>query len=551
MDTIKTHPDLIPVAPSYGNNDNRNDANDLQKVASLPSDGGGQGLSLNWGATNIGEGAKLGDLCQKDKAKVAKLIQEVSAANAKLQSQEQRLERLRLQNGEIVSELADSKSKFNEAMGLLKKYQRRSAALQEEGEAVALEREKLKQRCVALAAETQQVTEERDELRARLENHGERYQNLAQSASLIPTLEETNKAQTEKVLALESSLAVAALQASKERAASNALLHAARLEQTQLKDEIRQLQEERIRLREELDSIRKQTSTAGHEEIETIRSRLEEQSNIVETLRKENAALLQTLEEERAAAKEKEKLASQSTSDSIKLLQEMVSSLQGEVRAIGGKQHDRISRNSIEGETYSRNNRQSHNAVERQNNMANFHTSSVPFVSMNSVSSMHSSTGNDQGTEDDSAYSLLHASTQKEHGMWEESQPYSSVFQSHQYPNYLTPSATPQKMLHTVDAYRDKHSQEQQTVNSGWSESSVGNGSLPSPRRQQKVEQDSFNLDLSLLDIVNEMEATENKMPIVNGYRSVSREKAQLFVAAGESPGGNVHKHTFLEALLS
>ncbi|CAM9834168.1 unnamed protein product, partial [Choristocarpus tenellus] len=75
------------------------------------------------GRVEVSGGAHLTDLCQRDKVKVARLMQELVRVKAENEGQEKRLDRLRGQNEEIVRETIAAKAKFNQSMQLLRKYQ--------------------------------------------------------------------------------------------------------------------------------------------------------------------------------------------------------------------------------------------------------------------------------------------------------------------------------------------------------------------------------------------------------------------------------------------
>ncbi|KAK3264053.1 hypothetical protein CYMTET_27184 [Cymbomonas tetramitiformis] len=96
--------------------------------------------------TPLGEEKKcrLKDLCEEDKAKVAKLIQQVVEAGQEKErfqaemdetrcSSEERLSKLRLQNQEIISEVASLRSKLGHAFALLRKYQAKVRSMSNAG----------------------------------------------------------------------------------------------------------------------------------------------------------------------------------------------------------------------------------------------------------------------------------------------------------------------------------------------------------------------------------------------------------------------------------
>ncbi|CAM9941127.1 unnamed protein product, partial [Hapterophycus canaliculatus] len=68
-------------------------------------------------------GARLAELCKEDKAKVARLMQDLVKLREEKGGQKARLERLRAQNESIVKEVASLKVKFGQSMQLLRKYQ--------------------------------------------------------------------------------------------------------------------------------------------------------------------------------------------------------------------------------------------------------------------------------------------------------------------------------------------------------------------------------------------------------------------------------------------
>lgn len=72
-------------------------------------------------------GARLADLCTEDKAKVARLMQDLVKLREEKGGQKARLERLRTQNESIVKEVASLKVKFGQSMQLLRKYQVRKS----------------------------------------------------------------------------------------------------------------------------------------------------------------------------------------------------------------------------------------------------------------------------------------------------------------------------------------------------------------------------------------------------------------------------------------
>lgn len=72
---------------------------------------------------------KLVGLCREDKAKVAKLIQELNKGQEERVELKLRLERLKQQNSAIVGEMADAKTKLAQSLDLLRKYQDKIAAL--------------------------------------------------------------------------------------------------------------------------------------------------------------------------------------------------------------------------------------------------------------------------------------------------------------------------------------------------------------------------------------------------------------------------------------
>eukprot|EP00903_Cladosiphon_okamuranus_P015979 g14759.t1 len=74
-------------------------------------------------AVEAGGCARLAELCKEDKAKVARLMQDLVKLRAEKDGQRARFERLRAQNEVIVKEMAALKVKFGQSMQLLRKYQ--------------------------------------------------------------------------------------------------------------------------------------------------------------------------------------------------------------------------------------------------------------------------------------------------------------------------------------------------------------------------------------------------------------------------------------------
>jgi uncharacterized protein YegP (UPF0339 family) len=109
------------------------------------------------------QGATLIELCTRDKAKLAKLMQELSTSQSEVIAQGQRLDRLRAQNSEIISEMADTKSKFNQAIELLKKYQSRNSALQHECTTAAQAKDAVQTKCDSVTSELQQLRDSSSE----------------------------------------------------------------------------------------------------------------------------------------------------------------------------------------------------------------------------------------------------------------------------------------------------------------------------------------------------------------------------------------------------
>jgi hypothetical protein len=84
--------------------------------------------------------ARILDLCDDDKSRIAKLIQQVVTLGDEKQALQQqleeqgiaytsRLDRLKEQNGKIIQETANLRSKFNQSLRLLQTYQQRLMAL--------------------------------------------------------------------------------------------------------------------------------------------------------------------------------------------------------------------------------------------------------------------------------------------------------------------------------------------------------------------------------------------------------------------------------------
>ena len=101
-------------------------------AATRPSDNGeatgrndrrGAGSTAAAGAVEAGGCARLAELCKEDKAKVARLMQDLVKLRAEKDGQRARFERLRAQNEVIVKEMAALKVKFGQSMQLLRKYQ--------------------------------------------------------------------------------------------------------------------------------------------------------------------------------------------------------------------------------------------------------------------------------------------------------------------------------------------------------------------------------------------------------------------------------------------
>ena len=90
---------------------------------------------------------KISDLCDADKSKIAKLIQQVVSleeekqqkqqenadAKEKCEKYEARLGKLKKQNDDIIHETANLRSKFNQSIGLLRSYQDKISKLQANG----------------------------------------------------------------------------------------------------------------------------------------------------------------------------------------------------------------------------------------------------------------------------------------------------------------------------------------------------------------------------------------------------------------------------------
>ncbi|CAM9359876.1 unnamed protein product, partial [Phaeothamnion confervicola] len=70
-------------------------------------------------------GATLLQLSRADKAKVARLMQELLLARQEVQAATGRVDRLRAQNQHIVHEMSELRAKFNQSLQLLRKYQER------------------------------------------------------------------------------------------------------------------------------------------------------------------------------------------------------------------------------------------------------------------------------------------------------------------------------------------------------------------------------------------------------------------------------------------
>eukprot|EP00953_Heterococcus_sp_UTEX-ZZ885_P037877 19447-Heterococcus_DN1.PRE.3 len=109
------------------------------------------------------QGATLIELCTRDKAKLAKLMQELSTSQSEVIAQGQRLDKLRAQNSEIISEMADTKSKFNQAIELLKRYQSRNSALQQECTTATQAKDAVQTKCDSVSSELQQLRDSSSE----------------------------------------------------------------------------------------------------------------------------------------------------------------------------------------------------------------------------------------------------------------------------------------------------------------------------------------------------------------------------------------------------
>jgi uncharacterized protein YegP (UPF0339 family) len=161
------------------------------------------------------QGATLMELCTRDKAKLAKLMQELSTSQSEVIAQGQRLDRLRAQNSEIISEMAETKSKFNQAIELLKKYQSRNSALQQECATATQAKEALQTKVDSVSSELQQLRGSSSEAMTHLQQRiAVLHKELRASESRCKTAQDSAKQLTEHKSKAENKLSLCATEKS-------------------------------------------------------------------------------------------------------------------------------------------------------------------------------------------------------------------------------------------------------------------------------------------------------------------------------------------------